>query len=120
MKVLIVEPEKVPFEKEIPEGLASFQKEVGGDIEAVYPFSEPVALICNENSKLEGLPYNRVLRDKAGNIYDVIAGTFFLAGIGDEDLCSLTEAQIAKYQDYYKTPEMFLNINGRLVVIPMQ
>ena len=64
MKVLVVEPEKEPYVKEISSGLSSLQKEVGGFIEAVYPFEDPVAIICNEEGKLEGLPLNRALRDE--------------------------------------------------------
>ena len=45
--VLIVEPGKEPYAKEIDSGLESLQHEVGGYIEAVYPFEEPVAIVCN-------------------------------------------------------------------------
>lgn len=37
MKVLMVEPGKVPHETEIESGLKSLQSAVGGDIQAVYP-----------------------------------------------------------------------------------
>ena len=58
MKVLAVEPGKVPYETEIESGLESLQKAVGGSIEAVYPYEDPVAVICNEEGKLMGLPLN--------------------------------------------------------------
>ena len=77
MKVLFIEPGKPPRPAIIPQTLAAMQKAVGGLIQAVYPFDDPVALICNEEAKLEGLPLNRALRDEDGNIYDIIAGTFF-------------------------------------------
>ncbi|MFR1990345.1 MAG: DUF3846 domain-containing protein [Oscillospiraceae bacterium] len=32
---------------------------VGGYIQAVYPYEEPVALICCESGKLDGLTLNR-------------------------------------------------------------
>ena len=51
MKVLMVEPGKSPYAAEIESGLKSLQAAVGGDIQAVYPYEDPVALICNE-----GLP----------------------------------------------------------------
>ena len=62
-------------------GLESLQHEVGGCIEAIYPYEDPVALICNEEGKLEGLPLNRALRDEDGDIYDVVAGTFLVVGL---------------------------------------
>ena len=55
IKVLVVEPNKAPYEKEIEDGLASLQHEVGGTIQAIYPFEEEVAIICNDEGKLEGL-----------------------------------------------------------------
>ena len=42
--------------KEIDSGLESFQHEVGGCIEAIYPYEDPVALVCNEEGKLEVCP----------------------------------------------------------------
>lgn len=47
MQVVIVEPEKKPFVQNIDDTLTSMQQIVGGTIQAVYPFEEPVALICN-------------------------------------------------------------------------
>lgn len=47
MKVLRVEQYKPPFVKEIDPGLESLQHEVGGWIEATYPFEDDVAVICN-------------------------------------------------------------------------
>ena len=55
--------------KEIDSDLKSLQHEVGGYIEAIYPYEDPVALVCNEEGKLEGLPLNRALRDEDGDIY---------------------------------------------------
>ena len=70
--VLIVEPGKEPYVKEIASGLESLQHEVGGYIEAIYPYEDPVALVCNEEGKLEGLPLNRALRDKDSDIYSFL------------------------------------------------
>ena len=70
--VLIVEPGKEPYVKEIDSGLESLQHEVGGYIEAIYPYEDPAALVCNEEGKLEGLPLNRALRDEDGDIYSFL------------------------------------------------
>ena len=42
MKVLVVEPMKAPYEREISGSLASMQEVVGGDISATYPFDDPM------------------------------------------------------------------------------
>lgn len=44
---------------EISTGLEALQKEVGGRIEVVYPFAEPVGLICNDEGKNERMELNR-------------------------------------------------------------
>ena len=120
MKVLVVEPEKEPYVKEISSGLSSLQKEVGGFIEAVYPFEDPVAIICNEEGKLEGLPLNRALRDEDGHVYDIIAGTFLIAGLSEDNFCSLDDAQLEKFSAMYKKPELFMRFGSRTLVIPAE
>ena len=47
MTVLVVEPEKTPYPQEIGTDLEALQKAVGGYIQAVYPYEEPVAIIVN-------------------------------------------------------------------------
>ena len=100
MKVLVVEPQKPCRVQEI-ESLADMQQLVGGDIEAVYPFQELVALVCNSEGKLLGLPMNRPLLDKDYLPYDIIRGTFFVAGLGQENFVSLTDEQIQRYKSLY-------------------
>ena len=120
MAVLVVEPGMSPYVKEIDSGLKSLQSEVGGWIEAVYPFEEEVALICNEEGKLSELPLNRALRGDYGGVYDIIAGTFLVVGLGEEDFCSLSDEYIKKFSDRFKTPEKFAEIDGKLIVIRME
>ena len=65
MTILVVEPMKPPTVQEIDGSLESMQRIVGGDIEAVYPFDDPVAIVCNEEGKMLGLPMNRALTDES-------------------------------------------------------
>ena len=51
MNVLVVEPGYAPYEKEI-NGLQEMQEVVGGLIQAIYPFQEPVAVVCNDEGLL--------------------------------------------------------------------
>ena len=120
ISVLVVEPEKKPYAKEISSGLSSLQHEVGGYIQAVYPYEEPVAIICDEEAKLKGSDLNRVLRDEDGKIYDVIAGTFLIVGLGEEDFASLTPEHMKQFKEKFDTPEMFMRLNGKLVVFSME
>ena len=117
--VLMVEPEQKPYVKEIGADLASLQAEVGGYIQAVYPYEEPVALVMDEEAKLTGKPLNRALRDEDGDIYDIVAGKFFAVGLGESDFISLDQKYIEKFSDLFKTPEMFMRLNGKLLVLPV-
>ena len=120
MQVVVVEPEKKPIVQDIDAGLESMQKMVGGSIQAIYPFEEPVALIANEEGKLLNLPLNRALRDDEGNVYDIISGTFFVcAAPPDSDrFAGLTDQQVKTYMERFAVPEMFLNVGGDLFVLP--
>ena len=120
MRVIVVEPKKKPEVREIGDSLESMQKIVGGLIEAVYPFDEPVALIANEEGKLLNLPLNRALRDDEGTVYDIISGTFFLcAAPPDSDrFAGLTDRQVKTYMERFAMPEMFLDVGGDLFVLP--
>ena len=120
LKVLMVEPQKEPCAVEIPAGLKGLQMAVGGFIEAVYPYEEPVALICNEEGKLLGLDLNRALRDEDGHIYDVLAGTFLVVGLSDEDFTSLPDNLMEKFEQKFHTPEEFFQVGNRLIVRPME
>ena len=65
--------------------------------------------ICNDEGKLLGLPWNRALTDDHGVPYDIVCGTFFVAGLKEDDFASLTEQQIEKYKDKYSN-EMILSV----------
>ena len=110
MKILVVGPGKHPYTQEIKGDLASMQAVVGGLIQAVYPFEEQVALICNEEGKLLGLPPNRVLRDDKGRIYDVICGTFFLCTCpaGSDSFEGLNAEQLERYTQHFYLIEFFI------------
>ena len=120
MQVVIVEPEKKPVVQNIDNTLTSVQQLVGGTIQAVYPFEEPVALICNDEGKLLNLPLNRALRDSNGAIYDIVAGTFFLcaAPVDSDRFECLTDEQMQIYLERFATLEQFIMVNGAIVVLP--
>ncbi|EOS61307.1 hypothetical protein C814_01625 [Anaerotruncus sp. G3(2012)] len=120
LTVLVVEPMKEPYVKEIDPGLHALQAEVGGDIAASYPFDDPVGLVLNDEGKLIGLDLNRSLRDEHGEIYDIVAGTFLVVGLGPESFASLAPDMIQKYTEQFKRPELFASINGQIVSVPVE
>ncbi len=113
IKVLVVGPNKLPYEKTIPNKLSEKQKIVDGYIEYVRLLEdENVVLICNEEGKINGSEYNRDIG------YDIIAGTFIIARecADDGEDRSLTDEQIEKYKERFnqesieKTNQKILNI----------
>ena len=119
MNVLMVEPGKAPYETQIGDDLRSMQAAVGGDIQAVYPFEQSVVLICNESGKLDGLPLNRALRDSDGDIYDIIAGNFFIAGLGQSNFTNLPHDLAEQFAEQFQQLEMFMRVDGKIVAAPM-
>ena len=118
MIVLAIQPGKMPEQVELDGSLESMQAFVGGSIQAVYPCPGPMAVVCNDEGKLMGLEHNRALRDEDGNIYDILCGPFFICGLGEEDFTSLPENLLQKYAKRFQHPELFLRINGSLMVVP--
>ena len=118
MKVLKVEPYQLPEIKEIDPGLSSLQHEVEGWIEATYPFEDPVAIICNEEGKLNGMEYNRAIRDENGEVREIIAGPLLIVGLGEEDFTSLAEDMVQKYKRMFGQPEVFLQTQSSLLILP--
>ena len=104
MKILVIEPEKVPYEKEIGENIHHMQTIVGGCIEPIYFEPKNKAIVwCNDEFLLNGSQPNRIV----GNV--LVHGTFFIVGnyqneYGEWDSCSLTDEQIKKYSAMFETP----------------
>ena len=96
-----------PAVQETDGSLESMQKLVGGDIQAIYPFDDPVAIVCNDEGKLLGLPMNRALTDDHGVPYDYVCGTFFMAGLAEDRFASMTEQQIKKYHKKFANEMIF-------------
>ena len=118
--VLLVEPGQYPRMTSIGSDLHSLQKAVGGDIEAIYPYDDPIAIVCAEEGKINGEPLNRAIRDEDNDIVDIIAGTFFVCGLGEEDFASLPKELQDKYEEKFHQPESFLKLGSRIMAIPME
>lgn len=101
IKVLVVEPEKPCQIQEVSDTLEAIQAVVGGKFEAVFPFDGSTAVVCNRDGKIDGLPFNRPLLDDSGEPYDILCGTFFIAGVRGENFVSLTDDQIRRYKELY-------------------
>ena len=84
------------------------QNTVGGLIQAIYPFEDKVAVVCNEEGLLLGLPFNRSMEGGYGGVF----GTFFVCGLGQEDFCSLTPEQMKTYKEIFHHAELLIGTRG--------
>ena len=100
--------------------LEAKQAFVGGHIEALFPYNSPVALVVNEEGKLNNMEPCRALLDEEGNIYDIIVGPFLICGLDDEGFISLTPEQEREYMAMFRHPQIFVMLNGEMVAIPIE
>lgn len=102
IKVLVVEPNKLPYEKVIKNKLEDKQKIVGGLVEYVS-LDNNALLVCNEEGKIFGLEPNRFIGR------DIIAGTFFIVGDkpGTGEDVSLNESQIERFKNQFGKDSIF-------------
>ena len=117
LSVLKIAPGQYPQQVEIDNDLKTLQQAVGGSIGASYPFEDPVAIVYNDDGKLMGLPLNRALWDEDGLMYDVIAGTFLVVGLGEEDFASLSPELAQKYEEHFHQPEDFIQLGHRMMIV---
>ena len=125
IEVLLVEPGKYPKVIEISDDLETMQSVVGGYIEEYMPFDDEVAIVCNEEGKMNGEALNRAIYAKTNNkddkeILDVIAGRFFVcsAPIDSERFKSLSKDEKQKYYELFKYPEHFIVENNKVTAMP--
>ena len=98
IRILMIEPHRVPYESEIINTLGCLQSAVLGDLECTDNYDGTIT-ITNADGKYRGLEGNRRMG------FDVIAGPFFIAGDGGDCLCSLGDEQVQKYSEMFAVPE---------------
>lgn len=120
IKVLFIEPHKYPRVVNLNDTLEDMQKLVGGDIEEYMPFDDDVAIVCNEEGKLNGEELNRAIYGDDGRLLDIIAGKFFIcyAPIESERFLSMPEDLLKKYEKLFKYPERITASENKIEVKP--
>lgn len=108
IEVIMVEPGKRPRIEVMNDSLEAMQKAVGGYIEEYMPFEDEVAIVCNDEGKINGLEPNRGIFDKEGELQDIICGPFFIcyAPVESEKYLSLPDNLRKKYEEMFRHPEM--------------
>ena len=109
ISVILVEPGRYPKLIEIEDTLEAMQETVGGYIEEYMPFDDEIAIVCNEEGKMNGAELNRAIYSDDKEILDIIAGKFFIAyaPIESESFLSMPKDLMKKYEDKFRYPERF-------------
>lgn len=119
---IYVKPEQKAEVIDIDNSLESLQNAVGGYIETVYPFTDAVCIVCNEEGKMLGLPLNRAIYGvESDEIVDIIAGNFLVvyAPPNVDDFQSLPDELIKRYKDMFEYPEQFARTPNGFVAFKM-
>jgi hypothetical protein len=65
---------------------------------------------------MEGLPLNRAIYSKSGEMFDIIAGTFLIVGLSEDNFSELPDELAEKYAKLFESPELFYSMDGRIEV----
>ena len=118
IEILVVEPMIKPYKAVIDNTLDAMQKVVGGYIEPIY--LDDVAVVVNEEGKINGSPLNRSLYDN-GERFDIAAGTFFVCGLGEDSFDSLTPEQQKKYaEEFYPAEVFYINKKSEIASLKVE
>lgn len=125
IRAIVCRPEELAEVEEIGTDLKSMQEVVGGFIEEYMPFTgddpreDDIAIICNEEGKMNRMPPSRAIADEDGQIMDIIAGPFFIcyAPIESETFESLPPDLEEKYLKKFEFPEQFFRTEKGVITV---
>ena len=118
IKVLMVEPGKKAYEKEIGTSLEEMYAALDCEcIQTFYPYEDLVVIVCDDEGKINGGRPNRAVYGEDGKMMDVICGKFFIADCSTSSFKSLPDDMMAKYKKQFLLPERFCRINGEIFAV---
>ena len=89
------------------------------------PYEEEIAIICNEEGKMNGMLPNRAIYSepegaKGREMVDIIFGQFFIcyAPAESEKFLSLPKELAQKYEAQFKLPERFFKQGDNIIAVP--
>lgn len=114
IRVILVNVGEEPKVIEIERGLESYYKTLGAQmIEAIYPFKEQLALVCDEEGKINGSKPNRLLVcsyfEGENYILDEIYGNCMIVGLSDYDFASVPKRLVDKVLKRITPREVWCN-----------
>ena len=115
IKVLVVNPGKDPELTLIRDALKVHQEIVGGSLEQVT-LPDNIVMLFNEEGKMIGLPFNRMLPKEYFDGDDIVCGTIILTEINDNgEFKSLSDGQVKKCMDLFAWEKNKKDVNEWIV-----
>ena len=116
MKAVMLEPGREARALDIPHTLKAMQQAVGGTIQAIYPWKGvSAALVCDDEGLLKDYELNRQVSKDV-----IIAGTFFICGLAEDDFADLPDEYMEKYERLFRYPEVFVRTAAGVMAIPLR
>ncbi len=118
IRVLMVEPGKKAYEKEIGTSLNELYAALECDcIQTFYPYDDLVVIVCDDEGKINGSRPNRAIYGEDGKMMDIICGKFFICDCSTSEFKSLPDDMMGKYKKQFILPERFCKINGEILAV---
>lgn len=118
IKVLMVEPGKKAYEKEIGTSLNELKAALDCDcIQPFYPYDDLVVIVCDDEGKINRSRANRAIYGEDGKMMDIICGKFFICDCSTSEFKSLPDDMLEKYKKQFLLPERFFKFNGEILAI---
>ena len=118
IKVLMVEPGKKAYEKEIGTSLEEMYAALHCDcIQTFYPYEDLVVIVHDDEGKINGSRPNRAIYGENGEMIDIICGKFFICDCSTSSFKSLPDNMMEKYKRQFLLPERFVRINGEILAM---
>lgn len=118
IRVLMVEPGKKAYEKEIGTSLEEMYAALDCEcIQTFYPYEDLVVIVCDDEGKINGGRPNRAIYDENGEMMDIICGKFFICDCSTPSFKSLPDDMMEKYKKQFLLPERFCRINGEIIAV---
>ena len=118
IKVLMVEPGKKAYEKEIGTSLQELYSALDCEcIQTFYPYEDLVVIVCDDEGKINGGRPNRAIYGEDGKMMDIICGKFFICDCSTSEFKSLPDDMMQKYKKQFLLPERFCRINNEILAV---
>lgn len=118
IKVLMVEPGKKAYEKEIGTTLQELYSALDCEcIQTFYPYEDLVVIVCDDEGKINGGRPNRAIYGEDGKMMDIVCGKFFICDCSTDQFKSLPDDMMQKYKKQFLLPERFCRINNEILAV---